>query len=67
MPATILLSVAIAGLFLKAIHHLWKNGTCSGCSQKGACHPTSQEQGCGSSCAHCCHCHTNPSSTLKKP
>ncbi len=64
MLPTIILSAVLLILLVCAVRYLWKNGTCAGCSQKGACHTTSQAQGCSGGCAHCRHCHTS-SSTLK--
>jgi hypothetical protein len=53
--ATILISIFLVILFVLAIRHLVKNGTCAGCSEKSSCHSSSSGNA-GSNCGSCSHC-----------
>ena len=46
---TIILSIFLAVLFVLAIRHIIKKGTCAGCSEKSSCNT--------GGCDHCSGCH----------
>lgn len=58
---TIILGIFLLLLFALAIRYLVKNGTCSGCSEKSACHSAScgyTADSCNNGgCDHCSGCH----------
>lgn len=57
--ATIIICAVLAALFALAIRYVIKNGTCVGCSEKGACHAGQNAGGtglpseCGGKCSSC--------------